>query len=109
MNVPFDHEASQAAKDRNTSLKGLSMIGYYGYTKAKRELMSRTAKAIVNLGQVIAHLLTVFTGLTAALILEGTNAALGACRSKISCTAEPAEIDRTLWMPCAPVGCPEVS
>lgn len=51
-------------------------ISTYGYLKARRGLWSRVAKAIMTLGQIVARVITVASGLTASMVSEGADLAL---------------------------------
>jgi hypothetical protein len=51
-------------------------ISTYGYYKTRRGLWSRVAKAIMSLGQIVARVITVASGLTASMVSEGADLAL---------------------------------
>lgn len=58
------------AKKSSTALKDKGTIGAYGYAKTKRGFWLRVIKAAITVGQVIARLVTVLSGGTAALVSE---------------------------------------
>lgn len=64
------------AKKRSTALADKGTIGAYGFAKTKRGFWLRVIKAAINVGQVLARLITIISGGTAALISEATNTAL---------------------------------
>ncbi|GEM_PF-1331191 len=60
----------KSAKKRSTALKDKGAIGAYGFAKTKRGFWLRVIKAALTLGQLIARVVTLLTGGTAALISE---------------------------------------
>jgi hypothetical protein len=56
-------------------------ISTYGYYKTRRGLWSRVAKAIMSLGQIVARVVTIASGLTAGMVSEGVDLALALSQS----------------------------
>jgi hypothetical protein len=56
-------------------------ISTYGYLKTRRGLWSRVAKAVMTLGQIVARVVTIASGLTASMVTEGADLALALAQS----------------------------
>jgi hypothetical protein len=67
---------TKTAKKRSTALQGPDMVGAYGFAKTKRGFWMRVIKAAITVGQILARLITILSGGTAALISEAVGASL---------------------------------
>ena len=64
-------------KLRKDALKDKAAIGSYAYAKTKRGFWLRVAKAAINAGEIIARMITLLSGGSAALVSEATAVAMG--------------------------------
>ncbi len=64
-------------KLRKGALADKQTIGSYGYAKTKRGFWLRVVKAAINVGEIIARMITVLSGGASALVTEATAVAMG--------------------------------
>jgi hypothetical protein len=75
-NNTFDDKSAKQATNRKTSLDNLGMVGAYGYQKTKRGALARIAKVGIALGQFIARMITLLSGLSSTMVTEAIDLTL---------------------------------